>query len=1053
MIRSLLKRTKFHRAAILLLAMLCTVSTAWGEELAKDKVEYIGEGGEVKTATNVPILTEDYLDHLNKKIGSANNETWYYVENELDFSEDVINLEGTVNIILGDNADLKAENFIGNGATLNIYGTGKLTLYTDDYQCIDCNNLNIYGGTINVYNISTVCPAITVRNVIIYGGKVTVTGGGIQADVINLGWTLPDDFIEVRKYNGEVTILPGKELYYNDNNGTVNLSSEDNISNDDIAGKKLQPVIDPNNPPQPIVITKYVSSYEEFISATASKKAKIVLDKDINYPLNTVISIKNDACLDLNGHSLKFLVPLAIAIAKDCNVEITDHSESKSGKIIYESAAWGNGVVNCGTLSVSNICFNIKNGTTSIINNGTLSVSNVTFTGINNQANGIIANHNSTVIIGSGVSFSGLNKGIYTHYDYHDDDSDPWKARALTRGNDSESESESEIIEEPAKLYFNALPVFESCGYDLYLDKSIMDFSNATAPLALASGQNKITLKNHVSAFTGAYTKDYKRAFTDPATGTTTSPNDIFNYKEVGDDVEPKYLCSELYFIKTKGYCGVADANEGKNVEWTVTDNGNDMLKLTISKNETDGQENYAMADYTTESPAPWANFAATVNEVVVGDGVTPSSTFPFDNLTNLTAVTVPVSTLEDYLANWSAKADVIKSTGKTNTISYYDITWTLTKTDGDKIGDNFPLKLTIEGNGEMDDYASNGAPWYAVHSYITEASLPEGLRKIGGYAFTDCAITSITIPASVSSIDYAFSNCKKLANVTFKGNITEIGSNAFNGCTSLKEISLPNSVTKIGGNAFCRSGLTRITIPALVSEIPMSAFSDCKSLAEVTIPEGVKIIDWAFDGCTSLTEISIPSSVTSIGQNSFYGCTSLKTVRINSTKATCHHLAFMNCNSLERIIVPNATTIAKYLEDEYFNYYNGDKICAEGYCGVDDANDGKNVKWSLMPIADEYINFGSEQDPDERQAYALTITKNTDAENANLAMKDCPEDNNWYDGDDPYSISRRIKTATIEKGITNIGTWAFSKCVNLESVAVPSTVAAIGEYAFQNCI
>ena len=950
MIRSLLKRTKFHRAAILLLAMLLTTTTAWGDVALKTKakVEYIGEGGKVKTATDVPILTDDYADAT---LGSEGENTWYYVEDELDFSGDVIYLEGTVNIILGDNANLKAESFNGNGATLNIYGTGKLTLYTDDYQCIDCNNLNIYGGTINVYNISTVCPAITVRNVIIYGGKVTVTGGGILADVINLGWTLPDDFIEVRKYNGEVTILPGKELYYNDNNGTVNLSSEDNIFNDDIAGKKLQPVIDPNNPPQPIVITKYVSSYEEFISAFASKKAKIVLDKDINYPLNTVISIKNDACLDLNGHSLKFLVPLAIAIAKDCNVEITDHSESKSGKIIYESAAWGKGVINFGTLSVSNICFNIKNGTTSIINNGTLSVSNVTFTGIYNQANGIIANHNSTVIIGSGVSFSGLNKGIYTHYDYHDDDSDPWKARALTRGNDSESESESEIIEEPAKLYFNALPVFESCGYDLYLDKSIMDFSNATAPLALASGQNKITLKNHVSAFTGAYTKDYKRAFSDPATGTTTCPNDIFNYKEVGDDVEPKYLCGELYFIKTKGYCGVADANEGKNVEWTVADNGNDMLKLTISKNETDGQENYAMADYTTESPAPWANFAATINEVVVGDGVTLSSTFPFDNLSNLNAVTVPVATLEDYLANWSDKADVIKSTGSCGSSQ----NWSLTKNSGDKLGDNFPLKLTIDGSSYMADYSETSqdialstAPWAAQCSNITEISLGKNINTIG---------------------TYAFAYCNRVNEVTIPENLLYIRDNAFKGMTELKKVYIKNVKTD----------------KALITRI---------------------------DGCP-----------------------------------------FADCSSDLMINLTNANVIAAYINDYYWQKEYGSKFYAEGYCGVADANGGKNIKWSLMPINGETINIGNEDHPDNRQAYALSITKNTDDEDANLAMKESPGYGNWLeDFSHPNGLHHRIKTATIEEGIKNIGASAFASCKNLESATIPSTVTAIGEHGFSGC-
>ena len=406
-------------------------------------------------------------------------------------------------------------------------------------------------------------------------------------------------------------------------------------------------------------------------------------------------------------------------------------------------------------------------------------------------------------------------------------------------------------------------------------------------------------------------------------------------------------------------------------------------------------------------------------------------------------AISVPVDALQNCLNNWSDKADMIKSTGKIKTEFVNNQTWTLTKTDGDKIGDNFPLKLIIEGNGIMGSFSWYGAPWYAVHSYITEASLPEGLDQIGVYAFQDCAITSITIPASVSSIDYAFYDSKKLANVTFKGNIKEIGAHAFNGCSALKEITLPNSVTKLGNCAFYKSGLTHITIPGSVSEIPMSAFSNCKSLAEVIIPEGVEKIDWAFDGCTSLTEINIPSSVTNIGQNSFYGCTSLKTVRINSTEATCHHLAFSGCDALERIIVPNGATIAKYLEDEYFNYYNGDKICAEGYCGVSSENEGKNVIWSLMPTG--------ETDQNDIRLYALNISVNPDVENqTNFGMMTA----DWRNPDvDPWNgVRDSISEINIGEGVTSIASNAFYSLNKIKYVIIPNSVETIAGNAFSDC-
>lgn len=266
-------------------------------------------------------------------------------------------MEGTVNIILGDNADLIAGDIAGGSNTkLNIYGTGKLTLYTDDYQCIDCNNLNIYGGKINVYNISTVCPAILASNVNIYGGKVTVTGGGIQADVITLGWTLPDDFIEVRKYNGEVTVRQGKELYYNDNNGTEKYSPSDQITNDDIAGKKLQPVvasisIDGSNETIYSCLTE-----EESVYNSSDHDVNIKMLTDANFYGSQIVFDNNNSetesetthnakiTLDLNGHTLTGKLTIKardqngqpilvnqpiITVEEKANVEITDLSEGK----------------------------------------------------------------------------------------------------------------------------------------------------------------------------------------------------------------------------------------------------------------------------------------------------------------------------------------------------------------------------------------------------------------------------------------------------------------------------------------------------------------------------------------------------------------------------------------------------------------------------------------------------------------------------------------------------------------------------------------------------
>lgn len=89
-------------------------------------------------------------------------------------------------------------------------------------------------------------------------------------------------------------------------------------------------------------------------------------------------------------------------------------------------------------------------------------------------------------------------------------------------------------------------------------------------------------------------------------------------------------------------------------------------------------------------------------------------------------------------------------------------------------------------------------------------------VTAINNAAFPNSAVTSVTIPDSVTSIpDAAFVNCSQLTNISIPNSVTYIGFFAFDGCASLKSITLPSSLRTIGN----------------------SAFADCPSLMTVTYP------------------------------------------------------------------------------------------------------------------------------------------------------------------------------------------------------------------------
>ena len=139
-------------------------------------------------------------------------------------------------------------------------------------------------------------------------------------------------------------------------------------------------------------------------------------------------------------------------------------------------------------------------------------------------------------------------------------------------------------------------------------------------------------------------------------------------------------------------------------------------------------------------------------------------------------------------------------------------------------------------------------------------------VETIGHGAFERSAVTSVTIPDSVTSIgDNAFGFCSQLTNISIPNSVTDIGFSAFAHCTSLKSITLPSSLSSISEALFSGcSQLTTIHIPDSVLSIQSNAFYHCRNLETIRIPVSVTSIgNYAFDVCPSLMTVTYPGSKT----------------------------------------------------------------------------------------------------------------------------------------------------------------------------------------------
>lgn len=153
-------------------------------------------------------------------------------------------------------------------------------------------------------------------------------------------------------------------------------------------------------------------------------------------------------------------------------------------------------------------------------------------------------------------------------------------------------------------------------------------------------------------------------------------------------------------------------------------------------------------------------------------------------------------------------------------------------------------------------------------------AAVPSGVTRIGAQAFEGSSVSSISIPATVTTIgDAAFRAATSLTSATFASGstLTSIGSAAFER-TAIATITLPATLTFLGNYAFwSNAALTSIVIPDGITGILLNTFENATSLTSVTLPNSLTLIQAAaFKGTTSLSTLVIPNLVTSIGAGAF---------------------------------------------------------------------------------------------------------------------------------------------------------------------------------------
>ena len=340
--------------------------------------------------------------------------------------------------------------------------------------------------------------------------------------------------------------------------------------------------------------------------------------------------------------------------------------------------------------------------------------------------------------------------------------------------------------------------------------------------------------------------------------------------------------------------------------------------------------------------------------------------------------------------------------------------------------------------------------------SSLNEISLSDSVNSIGTGAFKDCVeLKSLKLPASLTNVPASIISDTLIESITIPASVTSINTTAFSKAYKLREFiveegnenfsvrdgilfsgetpyilpnvlcgddetwTVPEYFTSLPSQFFAYKTAGTVVIPSTVTEMVTSYLFKNSRIKEVIIETPFTEIQSYMFNYSYLEKIVLPDSVTYIGAYAFNGCSNLKEIIIPENVTYLDNTAFSKCSSLVRLEIQsssvdlNALFSIQSLYESVFGYY--DTLI-------------KKLSWTSS--LETLIIAGNDY---------FTVVDNV------LYTKDMKTLVLY-----PGGIAQN--EFTVPEGVTRIEALAFRENDNLTKVILPESLVSIGHKAFYSC-